>query len=1060
MKLTKILKKALCLGAGILIFQLNAITMPLLKFAVGVSGGSASSSSASSSSSGSSGSSGGSGGESSSSASGSTSSDSGSEGGGESAGAAGDAFGDAVLDTTGGTSASSESQAESLSSTISSIGAAISGLFSGIQSALSSMSSMFSSSKSSSANNPGYLNFSHIPNLFNKDGVFNVALFANPLGNTSGGLGALQGALPSNATEEAKAPSLVGDPVFITAGKFFINDYDASFKWGINDFVLFRNLLSGNHSCGSYGNQWFCSLDTRIIRGTSTKGIEKIKEELVENEKELNRLSSSIYTLPMEYRSDLFTKYANAESRIKAARSKIQQMGKNAAKNKELNKYSSWGYEDEAKQMNANSIMFIDDNGNIYILDLNTSSNTYENCDKASAKEVYASPTSDGGLEIHYLSGMVKKFSAYGLPEYYKDRYGSTITFLLDGSQKVRSIQHKEKDILTFTRNQKNYLTKVKNELTGQESSFYYEEDNLVKVLDSDDDLIQYEYDQDGDIKKCIKADGSFNEIFYGNNSNNKDEKKVIAVINEEGWKETFDGDFSKGKLVYTDPDGKTITYFFEDGNHITKEMYSDGTFKKRTYNSKNQITSLENNYGTKKFYYDSYGNLTKASYSDGSSEKWTYQQPFNLLASYCDRDSILTSFEYDSTGFLTTVKRDGKTILSYEGNGWGGVAKSHGFDEEIFDYDAESYTLTKDKSGSYEYDLQGRITSYTNTQGKVWTWNYDGRTTTIRTPNNIEQTITRNRIKDIVCKSEKDLLSGKTKVLLISYGKSHNILEIKSGIGRDIKTASENARLKSSYEYTPSGKLKASYLWNYSAAAKNDAPCIKTEYEYNASGDIVKEKRSFADKNKNATGKVYCQEFEYNFEGGHKIVKTKKDGILFATESYDENGNLVKKTDAEGRSTSYKFSSAGKMNEFTNPYGGVTKYLHDSVSGQVSSIIQDKIHIYDFCYGEDGRLKSRTNANGFTTDYSYKDEDGIKTVTENTKTYTQKTEYDSLGRKTMTVRCQLSDGKTVADQIEYDDKTGSVTCKSGNISSNFKYDAWGNLLSQDESGKSYSYDE
>ena len=73
-------------------------------------------------------------------------------------------------------------------------------------------------------------------------------------------------------------------------------------------------------------------------------------------------------TLPMEYRSDLLTKYANAESRIKAARNKIQQMEKNAAKNKELNKHSSWGYEEQANQMNANSIMFIDDNGNIYDL--------------------------------------------------------------------------------------------------------------------------------------------------------------------------------------------------------------------------------------------------------------------------------------------------------------------------------------------------------------------------------------------------------------------------------------------------------------------------------------------------------------------------------------------------------------------------------------------------------------------------------------------------------------------------------------------------------------------
>ncbi len=1082
MKLTTILKRAFCLTTGILLLQTNAITMPLLKFAIGVSGGSASSSA--SASSGGSSSTGGStgsassGSTSSSGSSGSTSSSSGGasgDSGGDSSGTSnGDSSGDSgnsattgegvgeTVWNTSGPSVSDKSQAESISATISGIESAISNCFTGIQNSAISAISNISFGKGPKSTPSDVSCFFHAPNVFDYNGKINSQLFSIPSLSifSSGIASSIQNALPSNVTEASEAPSLVGDPVFITAGKFFINDYDANFAWGINNYTVFRNLISGNHLCGSYGHQWFCSLDTRIIRGTNNSELEKIKAEIKKQENEIKNTSNSISSISSYYRSDLKAELEDVKAKVKAAKIKLQKMEEDSIKNKELNKFSEWGYEDKAAMLNPSSIIFIDDNGNIFILDYNEENNRYENCDKASPKELYATPTPDGGTEIHYLSGLTKKFSAYGLPEYYKDRYGSTIVFSLDGAHKVKSIQHNGKTILTFSRNEKNFLTKISNELSKSQRHFFYDGNKLLKVVDEDNDTYQYEYDSDGDIKKCIKPDGNFNEIFYGQNSSDKDSKKVISVKNEEGWTETFDGDFSNGKLTYTDPEGKSISYYFEDGNHITKEFFSDGRFTKRTYDSNGKIATLENNYGIKAFSYDAYGNLTKTSYSDGSNETWTYQQPYNLLTSYRDRDAVITTFEYDVNGFLKYIKRDEKTLFSYTPNNWGGIRKITGCNNDSFEYDEETYALKKDKNGKYEYDPYGRIISYTNIQGLVWTWDYDGRTTIFRTPTNIERRITTNSRKDITCKTESDLTSGKSRAWLFNYGKSHNITEIKTGTGDDIKSAIANARTKSIYEYNPSGKIKALYLWNHSAAASNDAPCIKTEYEYNSLGDITKETRYFVDNNKMIIGNKFTNEFTYSYENGNKVIRIKKDGNLYATEFYNEKGFLVKKTDAEGRSSTNNFSPAGKLRESINPYGGITKYSYDLFSGQIASIVQDNTHIFDFHYGTDSRLARKISASGFVTNYSYTENSGTTTVTESTKNYVQKTEYDSLGRKKIMQKHQCNDGRTLVEEITHDDKTGSVTRKNGKIYCESKYDVWGNLLYDAETEKTFSYNE
>ena len=229
MKLTTILKRAFCLTTGILLLQTNAITMPLLKFAIGVSGGSASSSaSASSGSSSSTGGSTGSASSGSTSSSGSSGSASSSSGGanGDSSGDSGNSAttGEGVGETiwnTSGPSVSDKSQAESISATISGIESAISNCFTGIQNSAISAISNFSFGKGPKSTPSDVSCFFHAPNAFDYNGKINSQLFSIPSPSifSSGIASSIQNALPSNVTEASEAPSLVGDPVFITAGK-------------------------------------------------------------------------------------------------------------------------------------------------------------------------------------------------------------------------------------------------------------------------------------------------------------------------------------------------------------------------------------------------------------------------------------------------------------------------------------------------------------------------------------------------------------------------------------------------------------------------------------------------------------------------------------------------------------------------------------------------------------------------------------------------------------------------------------------------------------------------
>ena len=87
-----------------------------------------------------------------------------------------------------------------------------------------------------------------------------------------------------NVSERVFPEKTVGDPVMITAGKFFTSDTDLTLDYGSSVFEITRFYTSQDYPNGALGKNWASVFDSRIIRGTGVENCAKLKNMLSEYE--------------------------------------------------------------------------------------------------------------------------------------------------------------------------------------------------------------------------------------------------------------------------------------------------------------------------------------------------------------------------------------------------------------------------------------------------------------------------------------------------------------------------------------------------------------------------------------------------------------------------------------------------------------------------------------------------------------------------------------------------------------------------------------------------------
>ncbi len=318
-------------------------------------------------------------------------------------------------------------------------------------------------------------------------------------------------------------------------------------------------------------------------------------------------------------------------------------------------------------------------------------------------------------------------------------------------------------------------------------------------------------------------------------------------------------------------------------------------------------------------------------------------------------------------------------------------------------------------------------------------------------------------------------------------------------------------------YEYDGLRRLKKrtdamgnSTLYGYDKQNRineiTDANGHKTLIAYNAGGMVSRMKTDVSDKSIRYEGEktVFIdytapqnQYSYYRWDSKGRVIE--KVGLCCGIQSkleYDDDDNVVRRTDANGNVTSYTYDDRGNMLSLTDALGNTERYTYDPDFNQVTSFSDKNGNSYRFSYDDKGNLTSLDGPLGFSNSFTYNDKgwplttkdangnvtattynaDGTTQKVMDAAGYTTTYAYDPCGNIT-----SLTDGRNNTTTYAYDknnqitsqtDALGNTTTvsydKVGNIvrvknAKNqiraYTYDALGNVLTQtDPQGGTYTY--
>lgn len=225
------------------------------------------------------------------------------------------------------------------------------------------------------------------------------------------------------------------------------------------------------------------------------------------------------------------------------------------------------------------------------------------------------------------------------------------------------------------------------------------------------------------------------------------------------------------------------------------------------------------------------------------------------------------------------------------------------------------------------------------------------------------------------------------------------------------------------------------------------DANGHKTLISYNASGMVSRMKTSVSDKSIRYDGdktvfidytQPQNQYSYYRWDDKGRVIE--KVGLCCGIQSkleYDEDDNVIKRTDANGNSTTYTYDDRGNMLSLTDPAGNTERYTYDTDFNQVTSFQDKNGNTYRFSYNDKGDLTSLDGPLSFSNSFTYNDKGWPLTTT------------DANGNVTQTT-------------YNNDGTTANVMDAAGNTTS-YTYDVAGNILSVTDGRRNvtnYAYDD
>lgn len=528
-------------------------------------------------------------------------------------------------------------------------------------------------------------------------------------------------------------------------------------------------------------------------------------------------------------------------------------------------------------------------------------------------------------------------------------------------------------------------------------------------------------YDNLDRLIEIKDAGGLSNKIAYDSNNN------VIKQTNPKGYSKTYNYDAANHLVLVTDELGATTAYEYDKAGNQTKVTDAKGKSVLYEYDSLNQLTKITDARGKEaKIVYDKNGNITSSSDLNGNQFSQTVNkvgQPVDIKTpngtsgvSYDKNGNILKvgdntnslNLIYNSNNALTNTKSTSLGDVSTTYDKGGNIAKIIGIASTVnFAYDANN-TISKVSqvmintgatlSNSFINDADGRLVQINKSDGETSDVSYD----------------VSNRISKIANKSK---IGGQITSYAYQYDANSNVTKVTNQAGNT-----------KNYVYDARDQLKG-----------EDG----LSYTYDLSGNRLKMTlSSFSNLMMWTPSQQNYTSYAYDDQDGNRLTKATRflaNKVVGSTSyTYDNNGNLVNKTDDKGKATQYTYDADNYFTKAIMPDGTKVEYTYDKVTklrtSRTETAPDGKVSVINFVW-EGDRLVGETDANKNTIcAFTWGDDEKLVSITLPDSKGIQKTFFYLKNAKGDILGMTDENGKQVAS---------------------YDYDAWGNIISSTTSANS-----
>lgn len=600
----------------------------------------------------------------------------------------------------------------------------------------------------------------------------------------------------------------------------------------------------------------------------------------------------------------------------------------------------------------------------------------------------------------------------------------------------------------------------------GEETIYNLNSNYVVRgMLQGNNQIL---YTLDNDYRVLSEQTTVFGEESYIKNYQYNTAGDLLKWTDSKGDTQAFTYNVAGNVLTETDSAGNKTTNVYDVKNNLTSTTTPKGERTEFTYDQRGELIQMKAPSGTiQNFVTDYLNQQKKTTHTDPANgiTTVTVQDLKGNLLSSTDGKGQTTSYQYNLKGELTQVidPAGNVTTYAYDSNGNRISATNAAGKTTLLDYtsqnDVGKETDALGNTTLYRYNADGELDGITKANGAIISYSKNAETSTnsIRINNSTRYS---TQVEGLTTKvTNFDLFSQITTYKNSEDGFLESI-DFNSPFGTSIKYEYNQSDLVSSISYRND---KLDYARNENGLldkiSKNNQPLVSQTYNSNSLPmvQLFSNKSSKLTQYRTDEKTLLSEELRLNETTQYNKLTYLFDKNLQITRISDNQGNtdyqydklnqLIKESYSTGRSIEYTYDSVGNRLSKKNTSNNLTneiKYAYNAAN-QLTSVGASPL-----TYDVNGNLisdeKHQYVWNAFDQLIEVRDKLGKSLVAY---------KYDELGRRV------FKDDKTIELYYRYDGNSNRVLFEEdeyGKIISSYTYDDNGIPLTWTYNGQTYYY--